>query len=51
MVSQMGMCMVDLYSELMALERLLACSRTNVCLNGGECNNLTSYFEYSHLFW
>ena len=43
-----GMCMVRLHGNLMALERLLARSRTNICLSGGRCNDPTGRFEHLH---
>jgi len=37
-----GMCRVRLHGGLITLERLLARSRTNVCLSGGGCNDPTA---------
>jgi len=43
--SSMVMCIVSLYSDLMAFKRLLALSRMNVYLIRGECNDPINHFE------
>lgn len=48
MKSPMGICMMRLCSHMMSLELLLECSRMNICLSGGECNDQTDNFELYH---
>lgn len=42
---------VKTFSELITSGRFLACSRMNICLREGACNDPTGYFQNQHPVW